>query len=194
MPKFNVEHDLNFDAQTAVIDAVINAMNLACPGKRDQLMGYVFAKLGLSIEQQSVISYMLKGDIDPSEVMSFVRKRKESLAMKGEKKKLCISNDRLKTIFKILVKEKLIKAANTWQFITYWLEKNCEGWTGGKSSQSRHLQEVLGEDMTLPTRAFKTHSPKDLKEVMENPNGKMGRFHSAAIMRLKQLCEEVRTA
>lgn len=194
MPKFNVEHDLNFDAQTAVIDAVINAMHLACPGKRDQLIGYVFTKLGLSIEQQSVISYMLNGDIEPSEVLSFVRKRKEIQAMTGEKKKLKISNEKLKAIFKTLVKEKLIKAANTWQFITYWLEKNCEGWTGGKMSQSKHLQEVMGEDMTIPSRAFKTHIPDDLKEVMENPNGKKGRFHNAAIMRLKQLCEEVRTA
>lgn len=193
MPKFNVEHDWIFEAQTGSVISAIKAAQAACPEKMDQLLSYVFTHLGLTMQQQGVISLMLDERISADEIIAIVQAR-ESQNPLPKKEKMKISKERLKSIFRILIKENLIKAANTWQFITYWLEKNCEGWTGEKGTQSKHLQDVLGEDIILPTRAFKTHDPSNLRKVMENPNGKLGRFHSAALMRLKQLCEEVRTA
>lgn len=191
MPQFNVEYDPVFVAMTNSIKASIIAARTALPNKMDQLTSHVLTELGLSIKQQSVISYMLNEDVDLDELINYIVTNKTQ-SNRPKKVLYHISKDKLKVIFQTLIKEKLIKANNTWQIITYWLEKNCEGWTGGKNSQFKRLKDVLEGVAVLPKRAFKTHNPDDLDEVLNNPEGKMGRFHNSAIMRLKQLCEESR--
>lgn len=191
MLRFQVEPDPIFDASIASIDASINAAKVACPSKTDQLMSHVLTQLGLSMEEQTVISYMRNGNISSHEIEAMIRDKRISINNKSAKKKMQITTSQLKEIFMKIKKEGKIRAANTWQYFTYWLEKNCEGWTGGKLTQEKHLRDVVNGEIEIPKRAFRTHNPQDLKSMLDDPNGKTGSYHYAAVARLQELCIEV---
>lgn len=189
MPKFNVEYDSNFDAQTALLNAAFHAAKLACSDNWEQLVNRVLAFLGFSPEEISAINIIHRGEVTLGDIMVLAHKR-ESKDSEKETPLMEIPDDKMKEILLTIHDRKLIKADNTWQFICYWLARHCKEWSGGTKSQKKRLQDLLGEDLTLPKRAFGTHIPSNLDAVLSDPLGKMGSYHYDAIMLLKALCEE----
>lgn len=190
MPKFNVENDPVFNALAASVKAAIIAAKEARPNKLEQLMGHVFTELGITMKQQSVISYMMNGDVDADELLGVIVSRKNSAKPKGEKRKYKISNEKLKSFFQTLLKEDLIRAKRAWQIISYWLEQHCEGWTGNKGTQIKRLKGLLMGVIDFPAKAFSTHNPNELNSVLTDPEGKLGKLYYDTIKRLEELCLE----
>lgn len=97
MPKFNVEYDSNFDAQTALLNAAFHAAKLACSDNWEQLVNRVLAFLGFSPEEISAINIIHRGEVTLEDIMVLAHKR-ESKNSEKETPLMEIPDDKMKEI------------------------------------------------------------------------------------------------
>lgn len=189
MSKFEIVNDKTYDHAENAINLAFDAISLVDPRKRDQLQSFVLSRLKLDIETQAAILHLINGDVSAIEINKLAYNNKNT-GHQEAKRKLSIPAEKLNEIITTIYNEKLIKYKTTWMFIIYWLADNCEGWTGGLSTQISRLKSVLKGIVNISISTKKTFNPKELREVIDNPNGKLGKNHYATIKRLEELCVE----
>ncbi|MCQ2242794.1 MAG: hypothetical protein MJZ32_00895 [Bacteroidaceae bacterium] len=187
MSIFEIEDDKTYKHAENAISLAFDAVGLVDPRKRDQLLSVVFSNLKLDMETQAAILHLINGDVSAIEINMLAYNNKKS-EHEEHKRKLAIPAEKLKEIITTIYNENLINHKTTWMYIIYWLAINCEGWTGGLSTQVARLKDLLEGIVNISISTKKTFNPKELKEVINNPEGKLGKFHYATIKRLEELC------